>query len=41
MDKKSKGPAYLRQIFPKTDEANMKEGNFLSPQITPIRRTRL
>jgi len=41
MDKESKGPAYLRQTFPKTGEANMKEGIFFSPQITPIRRTRL
>jgi len=41
MDKESKGAAYLRQIFPVRDEADMKEGIFVSPQITPIRRTRL
>jgi hypothetical protein len=41
MDKESKQPAYLRQIFPKTGEANIKGGSFVSPQITRIRRTRL
>ena len=41
MDKENKEPAYLRQIFPKTVEANMKGGIFVSPQITPIRRTKL
>jgi hypothetical protein len=38
MDKESKGSAYLRPTFPKTGEANMKEGIFDGPQITSIRR---
>jgi hypothetical protein len=41
MDKESKGPAYLRPTFPKTGEANMKEGIFVGPQITSIRRKKL
>jgi hypothetical protein len=41
MDKESKGPAYLRPTFRKRYEANTKEGIFIGPQITPIRRKRL
>jgi hypothetical protein len=36
MDKESEGFAYLRQIFPKTSEAKMKEGIFLGPQIKQL-----
>ena len=30
------GLAYLRKTFPKTGEANMKEGIFVGPQITHL-----
>jgi len=35
-DKESKGFAYLRQNFPKINEAKMKEGIFIGPQIRQI-----
>jgi len=35
-DKESEEFAYLRQKFPKTSEANKKEGIFFGPQITQI-----
>jgi hypothetical protein len=36
MDKESEGFAYLRQIFPKINEAKKKEGIFLGPQIKQL-----
>jgi hypothetical protein len=36
VDKASEGFAYLRQIFPKISEAKMKEGIFISSQITQL-----